>query len=100
MQTKKHIHIDGRNGEGDGQILRTAITLPAICRAPLYIHHIRGRRKRQGFRAQHLVAVNSMAAITKAHVQGAAIDSNEPIFEPEGIYEGKIEMDGIGCTAE
>jgi RNA 3'-terminal phosphate cyclase (ATP) len=88
VQINKPVHIDGRNGEGGGQILRTALTLSAICGVPLFIHHIRGNRKRPGLRPQHLIAVNSLATITRAGVQGAAIDSHELFFEPEGIYEG------------
>lgn len=88
MQINKQIQIDGRHGEGGGQILRTALTLSAICQVPLYIHHIRGNRKKPGLRPQHLIAINSLATITKAKVQGATIDSHELIFVPGEIHEG------------
>ena len=93
VQINKHIHIDGRNGEGGGQILRTALTLSAICRAPVSIHHIRGRRKRPGLRPQHLIAVKALEGITRASVRGATIDSHDLIFEPTGIYEGDYSFD-------
>ena len=88
MLIHKNIHIDGRHGEGGGQILRTALTLSSICHVPLYIHHIRGNRKKPGLRPQHLIALHSLATITKARVQGATIDSSELIFEPGTIHEG------------
>ncbi|HUV59498.1 MAG TPA: RNA 3'-terminal phosphate cyclase [Desulfatiglandales bacterium] len=88
MQINKKIQIDGRHGEGGGQILRTALTLSSICQVPLYIHHIRGNRKKPGLKPQHLIAINSLATITKAKVQGATIDSHELIFEPGEIHEG------------
>jgi len=88
VQIHKKIQIDGRHGEGGGQILRTALTLSSICQVPLYIHHIRGNRKKPGLRPQHLIAIHSLATITKAKVQGATIDSHELIFEPGKIHEG------------
>jgi len=88
MQAKKKVTIDGRHGEGGGQILRTALTLSSICQVPLYIHHIRGNRKKPGLRPQHLIAIHSLTTITKAKVQGATIDSHELIFEPGQIHEG------------
>jgi len=88
VQIHKNVQIDGRHGEGGGQILRTALTLSSICQVPLYIHHIRGNRKKPGLRPQHLIAIHSLATITKAKVQGATIDSHELFFEPGQIHEG------------
>jgi len=88
MEEKKEIQIDGRYGEGGGQILRTALTLSAIFKVPVHIDHIRGNRKKPGLRPQHLVAVNALATITGANVKGAKIDSNELVFEPGEIRGG------------
>jgi len=88
VQINKQIQIDGRYGEGGGQILRTALTLSAISKAPVHITHIRGNRKNSGLRPQHLIAVHALATITKARVEGATIDSHELIFEPGEIREG------------
>jgi len=88
VQINKQVKIDGRHGEGGGQILRTALTLSALCQVPLSINHIRGNRKKPGLRPQHLIAIHSLATITKAKVQGATIDSHELIFEPGEIHEG------------
>jgi RNA 3'-terminal phosphate cyclase (ATP) len=85
---KKVITIDGRYGEGGGQILRTALTLSALFSVPLHIHHIRGNRKRPGLRQQHLTAVQALQRITGAEVSGAAVNSAELLFEPGAVRGG------------
>jgi RNA 3'-terminal phosphate cyclase (ATP) len=85
---KKVITIDGRYGEGGGQILRTALTLSALFSVPLRMHHIRGNRKRPGLRQQHLTAVQALQRITGAEVSGAAISAAELVFEPGAVRGG------------
>jgi RNA 3'-terminal phosphate cyclase (ATP) len=82
------VHIDGRYGEGGGQILRTALSLSSLLNVPVTIDHIRGNRKKPGLRPQHLVAVNALAAITDARVDGARAGSTELLFEPKGVRGG------------
>ena len=88
MQESKCVTIDGRCGEGGGQILRTAVTLSSLCRVPLYIEHIRGNRKKPGLRPQHLIAVNALATITDAKIEGATVDSTALFYEPARIKAG------------
>jgi len=88
MNEKEKVIIDGRHGEGGGQILRTALTLSAIFKVPIHINHIRGNRKRPGLKAQHLTAVNALKTITGARVEGARVDSRELVFEPGEIKGG------------
>ncbi len=88
MKQQKEVRIDGRYGEGGGQILRTALTLSAILKVPVQIRHIRGNRKRPGLRPQHLIAVNALATITGAKVEGAKVGSNQLVFEPGDIKGG------------
>jgi RNA 3'-phosphate cyclase len=85
---KKEVTIDGRHGEGGGQILRTALTLSGVLEVPVRIEHIRGKRSTPGLRPQHLGAVHALAAITGAEVEGARIGSTELLFEPQGIKTG------------
>lgn len=89
----KEVQIDGRHGEGGGQILRTALTLSALLGAPVHINHIRGNRKKPGLRPQHLVAANALATITGARVKGANVDSHELVFEPREIRGGSFSFD-------
>ena len=88
MKEAKEVQIDGRYGEGGGQILRTALTLSAIFKVPVHINHIRGNRKKPGLRPQHLIAVNALTTITGAKVEGDKIDSNELVFQPGEIRGG------------
>ena len=85
---KNTITIDGRYGEGGGQILRSALTLSALFSVPLRIHHIRGNRKRPGLRRQHLTAVHALQRITGAVVKGAAVGSPELVFQPGPVRGG------------
>jgi len=88
MKQRNEVIIDGRYGEGGGQIFRTALTLSAIFKVPVHINHIRGNRKKPGLKAQHLTAVNALTAITGARVEGAEVDSRELVFEPGEIRGG------------
>ncbi len=93
MIERKELTIDGRYGEGGGQILRTALTLSAIHKVPVHIDHIRGNRRKPGLRPQHLIAVDALATITGARVEGAKVDSHEIVFEPGEIMGGNYCFD-------
>ena len=88
MNKKNGIHIDGRHGEGGGQILRTALTLSALLQIPAHINHIRDTRKKPGLRPQHLMACKALARITGAQVHGMHVGSHELLFEPSVIQGG------------
>jgi RNA 3'-terminal phosphate cyclase (ATP) len=88
IMKSKEVKIDGRYGEGGGQILRTALTLSALLNLPVRIDNIRGNRNKPGLRPQHLAAVNALATITRARVDGAEVDSTELLFEPKGVRGG------------
>jgi RNA 3'-terminal phosphate cyclase (ATP) len=94
------VTIDGRHGEGGGQILRTALTLSAILGIPLRVHHIRGNREKPGLRPQHLTAVNALARITGARVEGARVNSSELTLVPGKIEAGtySFEIGTAGST--
>lgn len=79
------IHIDGRQGEGGGQVLRTSLSLAALTGRDMTITHIRAGRKKPGLRPQHLTVVNALANICRAAVQGAALNSTQLTFRPGGL---------------
>lgn len=43
-KNKPVIELDGRSGEGGGQVVRIAICLSALTGTPIRIHHVRGNR--------------------------------------------------------
>jgi len=69
------IEIDGSEGEGGGQILRTALSLAIITGQAIQIKNIRAKRKTPGLMRQHLTAVNAAASISGAEVNGAQVGS-------------------------
>ena len=82
------LHIDGTEGEGGGQVLRTALTLSLLTGTPIHLDGIRGRRKNPGLQRQHLTCVQAATDIGAADVHGAAIGSTALTFAPQGIRAG------------
>jgi RNA 3'-terminal phosphate cyclase (ATP) len=87
------VEIDGRTGEGGGQILRTALSLSALLGTPFQIRNIRGNRAKKGLRAQHLAAVNAVKIVSRAQVSGDEIGSERLYFEPTRVHAGSYRFD-------
>jgi RNA 3'-terminal phosphate cyclase (ATP) len=76
------LQIDGSQGEGGGQILRSSLALSICTQQAFRISHIRAHRDPPGLKRQHLTAVNAAAEICDAEVEGAQIGSRELTFKP------------------
>ncbi len=87
------LRIDGRHGEGGGQILRTALSLASLLQRPVEITHIRGGRKTPGLRPQHLMGIKALSAITAAMVEGGEVGSQRLYFEPRDLRSGDYTFD-------
>ena len=85
------IEIDGSEGEGGGQILRTALTLSMITGHPFRISAIRARRNKPGLLRQHLTAVQAATEICGARVTGATPGSLQLEFIPGTIRGGNYQ---------
>jgi RNA 3'-terminal phosphate cyclase (ATP) len=84
--------IDGSQGEGGGQILRTALSLSMITGTPFALKNIRAGRRKPGLLRQHLTCVTAAARISGAKVSGAEINSRTLSFEPGTICSGEYEF--------
>ncbi|MFO0963713.1 MAG: RNA 3'-terminal phosphate cyclase [Phycisphaerales bacterium] len=82
------IEIDGSQGEGGGQILRTSLALSMVTGQPLRMTRIRAGRPRPGLMRQHLTCVEAAAAISGASVDGAAVGSQTIEFRPGALRAG------------
>jgi len=82
------IQIDGSQGEGGGQILRSALALSMFTGQPFRIDHIRAKRSKPGLLRQHLTAVEAATKIGQAEVAGASIGSSRLDFRPGKLAPG------------
>ncbi len=82
------LHIDASQGEGGGQVLRTALALSVLTGRAVHLTGIRAgrtdarRRRNPGLAPQHLAGVKAAAQISAAQVEGAHLGSSELVFRP------------------
>ncbi|KAK4162999.1 RNA 3'-terminal phosphate cyclase/enolpyruvate transferase [Cladorrhinum sp. PSN259] len=92
--------IDGTMFEGGGGLVRYAIAYAAILNRPVHIHSIRANRPGVGgLRSEHTIAVNTLALLTSAKVEGNETASRELTFTPhagietiKGNYPSKLDI--------
>lgn len=84
--------IDGSQGEGGGQILRTALSLAMLTGTPFRLDDIRARRKKPGLLRQHLTCVKAAVRISGAKAEGAELGSRTLVFKPGAIAGGDYEF--------
>lgn len=89
MEILEILEIDGSQGEGGGQVLRTALSLSACTGQAMHIRLIRSGRKKPGLMRQHLACVNAAAEICGAKVKGATLGSQNVQFIPGEIQGGE-----------
>ena len=76
------IEIDGSQGSGGGQIIRTSLSLATITGQSIRIARIRYGRPQPGLAAQHLTAVRAAAKLCLAKVKGDSLGSTTLEFLP------------------
>lgn len=90
METE--IQIDGSQGEGGGQIVRSSLALSLITGRSFTIENIRANRRQPGLALQHLTAVQAAARIGNAEVSGDKLRSNRISFRPNEYVGGHFEF--------
>lgn len=86
------VELDGSEGEGGGQILRSSLALSLLTGRPFHLRNVRARRQKPGLQPQHLMSVNAAAAIGQAKVRGGELQSTDLFFEPGTVTPGKYDF--------
>ena len=87
------LELDGSEGEGGGQILRTSLALSLITGRGFHLRNVRAGRAKPGLQPQHLASVRAAAAIGGATLRGASAGSSDLVFEPGAIRPGSYRFD-------
>lgn len=85
--------VDGAQGEGGGQVVRTALALAVALGRPVRVVRVRAGRAKPGLRPQHLAAVRALAAIGRARLEGDRLESTEVTIVPGGREGGVRRID-------
>lgn len=98
---REAVVLDGRRGEGGGQILRSALALSVATGRPFRLEHVRARRRQPGLLRQHLTAVHAAAAVGRAQVEGAVLGSRTLAFTPTDLCTGEhvFDVGSAGSTS-
>jgi RNA 3'-terminal phosphate cyclase (ATP) len=94
------VELDGSEGEGGGQILRSALSLSLITGRPFHMTRVRANRQPSGLRPQHLACVRGAEALSGGRSEGAEVGASELRFEPGTVRPGDyvLEVGTAGST--
>lgn len=94
------VELDGSEGEGGGQILRSALSLSLITGRPFHLRHVRARRQPSGLRPQHVACVRGAEALSGGQAEGADVGASEVRFVPGRVRPGEhvVEVGTAGST--
>ena len=92
------VRIDGSQGEGGGQILRTAISLSAITGKPVEVINIRANRVNPGLRPQHIAGIKIIAELFHGKFENLKVGAEWIRFSPSDRFEGGSVKIDIGTA--
>jgi len=76
------LEIDGSQGEGGGQTVRTAVALSALTGMDIHMTRIRENRPTRGLSKQHCTAIEGVSQMTDSWVMGNFPGSRDITFRP------------------
>lgn len=93
--------IDGSQGEGGGQVLRSALALSLATGRAVRVEKIRAGRPKPGLLRQHLTALQLAARIGSAEVEGDALGARTLRFAPQTCLGGTyhVRIGSAGSTS-
>lgn len=98
MEGRNAVTIDGRMGEGGGQVLRSSLSLAAALGLPVVIENVRGGRKKPGLLRQHRTALRALRDLTGGTIEGDELGSPRVRFVPgPKVWSGDYRF-GIGSA--
>src|SRR3990172_254397 len=92
------VRIDGSRFSGSGTIVRQAVALSALTGRSVHITNIRFRRPNPGLRPQHARAVEAIAGVVGATIDGNTVGSGQLTFEPGTAVPAQTSVWDIGSS--
>jgi RNA 3'-terminal phosphate cyclase (ATP) len=92
------VKIDGSQGEGGGQILRSAISLSVITGKPVEVTNIRANRINPGLRPQHVAGIKIIAELFHGKFENLKVGAEWIRFSPSDRFEGGSVKFDIGTA--
>lgn len=86
------LKIDGSEGEGGGQIVRSSLALSAFTGTPVEISNIRAKRARPGLARQHLTSARAAARVCNGRIDGDELGSRCVSLYPGPVAGGHFEF--------
>lgn len=83
------IIIDGSEGEGGGQVLRTSLALSLVTGQPFRIENIRANRSKPGLMRQHVTSVEAACAIGGTECEELEVGATALSFTPGKVLPGE-----------
>ncbi|KAK4447503.1 RNA 3'-terminal phosphate cyclase-domain-containing protein [Podospora aff. communis PSN243] len=97
------IEIDGRTGEGGGQLVRVACALAAVTSQAIKVINVRGNREGPRLKSQHVTSLTWLTKATNAEVTGLTVGSHtvefRPRLKPWDLKSRKIKIDAESSAA-
>lgn len=86
------VRVDGSQGEGGGQIVRTSAALAARTHTPVRVENVRAKRDNPGLRPQHVAALNAVGKACRGRFEGLSVGSDAFTFYPGRVEGGMVRV--------